>query len=185
LCLADYFVPSTGFDHRWGTSGGFGGGFVGYNYQISNFVIGLQGEYNYGSIKGSEVNVIGNLQSANSRSFGSIDGRVGIALDRALLYGIGGVAFGNPSQTFFLGLGPVSTTFSGGNNTGWDAGVGVEYAFTPNWTARVEYRHYDFGSTTVAPDLVVLGLPHTQRETIDTGRVGIAYKFGGPVVAKY
>jgi outer membrane immunogenic protein len=104
-----------------------------------------------------------------------VDGRVGFAWDRALLYAIGGVAFGNPSQTFTIGLAGASTTFSGGNNTGWDIGGGLEYAFMGNWTGRIEYRHY--GSVTVQPDGAVLVLQHTQKETFDTARVGVAYKF--------
>ena len=76
-------------------------------------------------------------------------------------------------------------TFSGGNHTGWDIGAGLEYAITDNWTIRGEYRHYDFGSVSTLPDGVVLGLVHNQKDTLDTGRVGFAYKFGGPVVARY
>ncbi len=171
----DYLVPSTGFDHSWSAAGGVVGGMAGYNYQISNIVIGLQGEYNAANITGSQVNTLGHLQSASLDSFGSVDGRVGLAWDRALLYGIGGVAFGNPRQTFTAGG---STSFSGGQDTGWDIGGGVEYRLMAGWTARAEYRHYDFGSVTVQPDGVVLGLPHTQKETADLARVGIAYTFG-------
>jgi opacity protein-like surface antigen len=63
--------------------------------------------------------------------------------------------------------------------TGWDAGFGLEYAFWGGFTGRIEVRHYDFGSTTIQPDNVVLGLPHVSKlERFDTARVGLAYKFG-------
>jgi outer membrane immunogenic protein len=174
----DYNVPSTGFDHSWSATGGFGGVFGGYNYQFNNnFVVGIQGEYNFASITGSEINTFGNNQYSSLKGFGSIDGRLGFAWDRALLYAIGGVAFGNPSQTFTIGTAGASTTFSGGNNTGWDLGAGLEYAFLGNWTVRAEYRYYSFGNVTVQPDGVVLGLAHTQKETVNTVRLGVAYKF--------
>jgi outer membrane immunogenic protein len=178
---ADYFIPRTGFDHKWNTSGGFGGAMVGYNYQFNQLVVGIQGEYNGADIRGSEVNVIGNLQSASLTKFGSIDGRLGVAWNQVLFYGIGGVAFGNPKQTFTIGPvagGGRSVTFGGGNTTGWDAGVGVEAGFAGNWTARVEYRHYDWGSLLVQPDYIVLAGPHQQKATDDTIRLGVAYKFG-------
>jgi len=173
----DYFVPSTGFDHSWSATGGFGGGFLGYNIQMSNFVFGLQGEYNAADIKGSQINTFGNNQSAKLSSFGSIDGRIGLAWDRVLLYAIGGVAFGDPRQTFTIGTAGPSTTFSGGKHTGWDLGGGLEYAFTNNWATRLEYRYYKFGSATVQPDGVVLGAVHVQKENVNTVRVGLAYKF--------
>jgi outer membrane immunogenic protein len=177
---ADYFVPATSFDHFWPISGGFIGGMIGANYQMGNLVVGIQGEWNASDINGQQINSLGNMQFAKLEEFGSVDGRVGIAVGRALGYVIGGWAFGDPRQRFQIGTAGRTVSFDGGDDNGWDAGFGLEYAFMGGWTGRIEYRHYDFGSTTIQPDGVVLGLPHSQTfERFDTGRIGLAYKFGG------
>ena len=36
--------------------------------------------------------------------------------------------------------------FDSATQVGWTAGGGIEFAFTPNWTAKVEYLYVDFGS---------------------------------------
>jgi outer membrane immunogenic protein len=118
----------------------------------------------------------------------SIDGRLGIAFDRVLFYGIGGVAFTN---TKFTALGANYT----GNSTGYDVGGGIEYAFLPNWTVRAEYRYYDFGRTAFTPaaliGIQVAPVPTNNRlsKSDNVFRVGLDYKFGAPapvaVVAKY
>jgi outer membrane immunogenic protein len=173
---SSYNLPATGFSISWSATGGFGGIFGGYNYQVNNIVFGIQGEYNVARIDGSIVNGSGHLQTSKLNNLGSIDGRVGFAFGRSLVYAIGGVSFWDPKQTFnTVGVGTVA--FSGGNKTGWDIGGGLEYAFLGNWTGRIEYRHYDFGSATVPADGVIIGAPHIQKETLNTVRAGIAYKY--------
>ena len=74
---------------------------AGYNYQIGNVILGIQGEYNYADIAGSEVNIFTNIHTARLRNFGSVDGRLGLAfLGNTMLYCIGGVAFGDIKQKF-------------------------------------------------------------------------------------
>ena len=69
-------------------------------------------------------------------------GRAGYAFDRVLFYGTGGAAFGNVQG------GPVGGPFDSGTQIGWTAGAGVEFAFTPNITANVEYLYVDLGNFT-------------------------------------
>ena len=68
----------------------------------------------------------------------TVRGRVGYAFDRILFYGTAGAAFGNV-QT---GLNPPST-FDSTVEAGWTVGAGLEVAFAPNWTAKVEYLFVD------------------------------------------
>ena len=64
----------------------------------------------------------------------------------------------------------------------------MEYAFAPNWLGKVEYRYYDFeryrrgGAPLVTPNGNV---PYSVVSQYQTVTVGISYKFGGPVMAKY
>ena len=71
----------------------------------------------------------------------TVRGRAGYAFDRILIYGTGGGAFGNV-QAGVRRAGP----FSSSTQTGWTAGAGVEFAFTPNLTAKVEYLYVDLGN---------------------------------------
>ena len=71
-------------------------------------------------------------------------GRAGYAFDRILFYGTGGGAFGNVQAA--AGALP----FSSSTQIGWTAGGGVEFAFTPNLTAKVEYLYVDLGSQSCA-----------------------------------
>ena len=70
--------------------------------------------------------------------FGTVRARVGFAIDRTLLYATGGLAFGRVSNSW---ADTEATTIYGKNSSwkaGWTAGGGVEYAFTNNWTAKLE-----------------------------------------------
>jgi outer membrane immunogenic protein len=181
---ADYFVPATSFDQFFPISGGFIGGMVGANYQIGALVVGVQGEWNAADINGSQFSAVaapgGATFAAKLDDFGSVDGRVGIAVGRALGYVIGGYAWGDPRGRVTLANGSF-VNFDGGDKHGWDAGFGLEYAFWGGFTARIEYRHYDFGSVDVGA-LPIGGatlIAHTSTmERFDTARVGLAYKFG-------
>jgi outer membrane immunogenic protein len=153
-----------------------GGAFVGYNRQIGSFVLGVQGD-----VQGLGIDTNGLVFGYKQNLLAALNGRLGFAFDRVLVYAIGGVAF---SDTKVLN---VAGTYSDAN-VGYDVGGGLEYAFLPNWTVRGEYRYYNFGTfngtyTAIAP--VNFGF----QKTDNTFNVGVAYKFGipapAPVVAKY
>jgi outer membrane immunogenic protein len=185
------FPVSTSFNQ----DGVFGGLHLGYNQQIGGLVIGLQAEYNFAGITGNAVAGPFAL-SSSLRQFGSVDGRVGLAFNRWLVYAIGGFAYADYRHSIILGAYPLTRDY-GSNEYGWDVGAGVEYALTNNWTARVEYRYYNWGSKGFSDTLAnnTLGIPvvpfHTTTETMHTIRAGLTYKFNwppvaaAPVVAKY
>uniref|UniRef100_UPI003F95E713 outer membrane protein n=1 Tax=Rhodoblastus sp. TaxID=1962975 RepID=UPI003F95E713 len=183
------------------TSGVMGGGYVGYNYQLNqNFVIGIEGDFQGTSESASygwnvpSLIAVAVLPSTNYTAKSSLDwlaainGRLGVSYDRALFYAIGGAAWAGTSASLtavnsngvFLGSVSDNTTLSG-----FDVGAGVDYAFTPNWVGRVEYRYYDFGNTTWYPTVNSAGL--RDRTDVNTIRVGLSYLFSSPapVVAKY
>jgi len=189
------------FSDSYNSTGAFGGAHVGFNYQLMGpLVIGVQGEYNFAGLVGNSSAFPLNYVSTSVREFGSADARIGVAFDHLLVYAIGGFAYGDirnainfqgsPSVVGF----PVNRFFAA-NRYGFDVGGGLEYNFWGNWTARVEYRYYDFGTRGFAdagfgvPGGVTIAIPnHTSQETMQTGRVGLTYKFAWPstpVVAKY
>jgi outer membrane immunogenic protein len=179
-------------------NGVIGGANVGFNYQINQWVLGLEGTVDGTSLSNTAVVAFpdGSSVTANSTSDiqGSIRGRLGIAWDRALIYATGGVAFGGFNTTVNLSD-PVNDIFASGSRSitrvGWTVGGGIQYAVTNNWSVRAEYRYTDFGSINQG----LVGLPataffngsrHIQQNQV---QAGFDYKFDlyapPPVVAKY
>ena len=151
-----------------------GGGQIGANYQIANWVLGVEVDYQGASIDGSGTGGAF-TDSAKIERFGTARGRIGYAWDRWMVYGTGGYAFGARTNYTFVtpALGSGSRDLDG-----WVAGGGIEYAFAPNWSAKVEYLHLDldrksFGSLGCAPAACTVGAE------LDTVRFGINYRFSG------
>jgi outer membrane immunogenic protein len=131
------------------TNGGLLGGTLGVNFQTGGFVFGVEGDWDWQGLQGTNNSSFCNILASGTPScetksdwIGTIRGRAGYAADRVLFYATGGGAFGNV-QT---GL----NTLSLQSNTefGWTAGAGIEWAFADNWTAKVEYLFVDLGNTT-------------------------------------
>jgi outer membrane immunogenic protein len=132
---------------RWDSTGGFNvsgglvGGTLGYNWQLGTWVVGLEGDLDWADIQGT-VTTGACPAGCQSRDnwLGTIRGRVGYAFDRWLPYVTGGLAVGGVQASV--------PGFSGTTSTqaGWTAGLGVEYAVTTNWRAKLEYLHVDLGS---------------------------------------
>ena len=173
-------------------SGVIGGGLAGYNYQINQFVIGVQGDIQGLGLSTSTFSAPTDLTSKVQGDWlGAINGRLGFAFDRALFYAIGGAAFARGSTT--VTAGPALTALLGQfgvaatpvnishDYTGYDIGGGVEYAITPNWTARVEYRYSDWG-TWNRP--AIAWVPNGTTK-VDNNAVtfAVTYLFGGPAAA--
>lgn len=213
-----------------------GGGQVGYNYQMGNFVIGLEGDIQYTDFGnnrrgsafatyGSNGNLVGpanvgsagnvaffnnNTLGANrSDFFGTVRGRIGYAMDRVLVYGTGGAAFRDLNNNtnngvvngsslagtgfYYAGNVPVATVLGSvvnptltrkADDVGYVVGAGVEYAFTPQITGKIEGMYVNFGR---AGGTGVVGVTNTGSAVVSTTRsrdddfaivrAGVNYKF--------
>lgn len=119
------------------------GGYVGYNMELSpNFVIGIEGDYNWGL---GESGFPG-LSFTNVDSFGSIRGRLGYAMDRTLLYITGGVAFADVG----LGFGPCPGCYDN-PAVGFAVGGGIEHFLTESISMKAEYVYMGFDDYFVDP----------------------------------
>lgn len=179
-------------------SGVIGGGFAGYNYQINQFVIGVQGDIQGLGSSGSTFSATTDTTlRVESDWIGAINGRLGFAYDRTLFYALGGVAFAHgattvtagPALTALLGQTGVAVTPVNISHdfTGYDIGGGVEYAITSNWAARIEYRYSDFDRWNRP---AIAWVPNgTTRNENNAVTFGVSYLFSVPaalaVPAKY
>jgi outer membrane immunogenic protein len=179
------FCPST-FSSP---SGVIGGAHVGFNYQIDKptggFVIGLEGSVDGTSLSNTVATSFGafggSSVSASIRDDvqGSIRGRFGIAWDRLLAYGTGGVAFGDFNTNYAISAPNFSGSSSFSNpRVGWTAGGGIDYAVTNNWWVFAEYRYTSFGTQLAAAALPAGGSLGVSR-TLSQSQVqaGFSYKF--------
>ncbi|BAT60482.1 OmpA-like transmembrane domain protein [Variibacter gotjawalensis] len=146
-----------------------GGGQIGYNWQWSpNWVFGVEADLQGANIESSFAGI-----NTNVHMWGTVRGRLGYAWNNVLLYGTGGFAYGRNELT----LGALSQTRT---HTGYTFGGGMEYAFAPNWSAKIEYLYVDLGRETYD------AFATTARSDFHTVRAGINYRFGGaPIVASY
>ena len=76
------------------TSGGLVGGTIGYNWQMNQFVFGLEGDIDWSNIRGSAA-CAGTTCEARNDWLSTVRGRFGYAFDRFMPYVTGGAAFGN------------------------------------------------------------------------------------------
>jgi len=174
--------------------GVIGGAHAGYDLQISQWVIGLEGSVDGTSLRhGVPFDPCCPPMQGGTRADvqGSIRARAGIAFDRVLLYGTGGAAFTGITNNYSLGAPFFVSEGISKTRAGWTVGGGLEYAVTSNWSVRAEYRYSDFGGFTDFPFAAVAGGPLSVQHHLTENQVqaGFSYKFDswapGPVVAKY
>ena len=177
-------------------SGFLGGVQGGFNWQGNNpFVVGIEGEYSWADVSGTATTTgLGGFTSkvsAKTKDYALATGRVGYAADNWLFFVKGGGAWGQSSSTGtgITGGGAIfDTTSTSSNRSGWIVGVGVEWGFAPNWSAKIEYNHIDFGSANVTVLSSVAGISNVSTsETVEVVKAGVNYRFnwGSPVVARY
>ena len=185
-------------------TGWLAGGQVGYNLQVNHAVLGFEGDADW--VNGSAARSLvfpgpnptagDTLSNATQANFlATLRPRLGAAFDHSLLYITGGLAVGTvkttDSMTTFGGT-VLESTSATATRIGWVAGGGFEYAFTDNWSAKVEALHVDLGGTydtgipcaagcVAATDIVV-----HHKYTDNIARLGINYRLGAaPVVSRY
>jgi outer membrane immunogenic protein len=168
------------------------GGQLGCDYQFSpNWVVGIEGAASAGIIKGHTTVGLpaGNpgdsaLVTVSNDLITAITGRLGYAVDHWLLYGKGGVAWTDDKYSItgtFLGT-PFDAEGLGGSRIGWTAGAGAEWAFADDWSVRLEYDYYDFGTHTVNmidTTNFPLGGPVSYRQTTQTVKLGVNFHVWG------
>jgi outer membrane immunogenic protein len=132
-----------------------GGGQLGYNYQFGNFVLGIEADFDgVASTNSPGAGVagpaFGTQVTNNNRWIATLAGRFGITNDTWLFYGkAGGGWVGSDDLTITNTVTGASITVSNNNtNSGWLVGGGIEWAFAPNWSVKIEYDYLGLNSRT-------------------------------------
>jgi outer membrane immunogenic protein len=178
-------------------SGFTGGGQIGYNYQISSIVLGVEADFDGAHVRGSssvptDVAALGPaVISAGSTLnwLATARARLGFTpVDRWLVYATGGLAYGADQHRYLASQPLFDNSFASSRmavSAGWTLGAGLEWAFADNWSVKVEYLHCNLGSSVdattpsakIAPFFVGGKLSNKYTDTGDIARFGVNYKF--------
>ncbi len=166
-------VPGSG-------SGLVGGLQAGYNWQINNVVLGLEGDFGYFGTRRTGAFGVGSSLTWRTQWDASIRGRLGVAVDRTLLYVTGGVGFADIGARGQIAGAALVNFAATQTRVGFQLGAGVEHAVTQNVSVRAEYLYGNYGRKVLAGNNV--------RLDEHKFRVGVNFLFlTGPsaVVARY
>lgn len=177
---ATEYVTATGvptdFNPAYNANGASFGAKIGADYQWNMLVAGVSAEIEDGTFKGvfNDFNIGAGHDLIRFQT--TLLGRVGLAYDRFLVYGLGGVDFANIDTDYVYV--PTNTTETFKNiRAGGVIGAGVEYAITNNWTLGLDYRYIDFGSVVHNSTVAFAGLSGSHKETADFVHLSLNYRF--------
>lgn len=195
------YEPTYGDDDaNYDVDGWLFGGQIGFNYQVDQFVFGVEADASWANIDGRGKYYIYNDQDERIGScirqddackteidaLGTITARLGYAVDHTLFYFKGGAAWANVKVTsgFTDDVNNIPNLSYHASDEdvrwGWTIGGGVEYAFAQNWSVKLEYNYIDLGEDRVNFDYSseITG-PH--RSDLDLHmsvvKAGINYRF--------
>ena len=164
--------------------GSFSGGVLaGYNRQSGNLVTGFEADINYLGYDASAGHFVGiganTHLDASADWYGTLRGRLGFASDRLMVYGTGGLAFGETELSASVVDATSGITYiSGADSTmrvGWAAGAGLEFAIDDRWSAGAEYLHVDLDSMQVGDQQSSLSVEANGDFAFDVLRATLKY----------
>ena len=178
-------------------SGALAGVQAGINFQTGIWVFGAEAQASWSNLKASTGctsfssagAVLAATCDARVDTLATFALRVGVALDRLLVFGKAGLGLANDRYTSNAANTVIPLIFDANETRwGWMAGIGLEYAFLDSWSAKIEYNHIDLGTRSVrwtdaASTVFYLA---DVRQTVDLVKVGINYRFGvSPVAVRH
>jgi outer membrane immunogenic protein len=176
-------------------SGASGGLTLGYNRVRCNFLIGVESDFNFTHISGSNDHYprqpgfagpgFGRITDSMG-NYATLRARMGFVADRTLFYATGGLAWAKLSHSLldFGHFGQQPNPFEvNGWKAGWAIGGGFEHALTQAVSLKGEALYMDFGRrdygfiddpTLPVPDFYSF----RTRQNAVTARIGINFKLG-------
>jgi opacity protein-like surface antigen len=168
-------------------AGFLGGGNVGYNYQVGQWVFGIEGDVSRTSIRAVAPCPNGFFYNCEAETnwLSTVTGRIGYAYwDRLLVYAKGGVAIANDRETFVCTTGALPTIVpligcpsrtDSNTKTGWTVGWGSEFGLTPNVSVAGEFSYFNLGTEHAN----LAGVPAEIQRDGFISTIGLRFRFGG------
>ena len=165
-----------------------GGGQIGCDYQMGQWVIGIRNIIDGTSISNSATfsdGLFSGTVNSHLHWFDALTARGGFLMQpNVLLYAQGGAAWTSWDITATNAAGAQFAEISGGNRTGWTVGGGVEWMFIPHWSVFVEYNYMGFGTRSAASTACITGAAvvcttdtFSGKANLQNALVGVNYKF--------
>jgi outer membrane immunogenic protein len=155
-------------------AGWLGGLQLGYNSQFApNWMLGYEADFSWSDLHDSGAMTAGQPTRTKVDYLGTGRTRLGYVIDRTMLYATGGLAWAHTKSTESAGA--LSQSFDE-YHAGWTLGGGVEYAFAPRWSLKVEYLYADLGKNRI----VEAAGERSEALKLNMVRAGINYRFGEP-----
>lgn len=173
---------------------GFGGGAQGgYNWQTGHFVVGGEADISWSRMSGTATVTPINRNNGtpfpgtgfltthqDTKWFGTVRPRAGVAFGRVFLYGTGGLAYGHVNYSANSDFRPGGTTQYPASlsktKAGWSVGGGGEVRINKHWSWKAEYLYYDLGNQSLTANPVPANPPfqvaygwQTKAHTFNTG----------------
>jgi outer membrane immunogenic protein len=161
---------------------GIFGAQLGYNWQAGAIVVGVEGDLGFmtpGKLKTLTNSVSGSEAGISMGGLGDITGRLGFAFGSTLVYAKGGWAFFTGDDNFHTATGSFSAVRHTDVFDGWTWGAGIEQMISKNFSVKLEYQHFDFGSENFTV-FNAGGTPFRFKEDLKTDAVKLGFnvKFG-------
>ena len=174
-------------------SGVLGGFYAGGNYQINQFLVGIDGDYTWADLTGtgSDLSPIpgnGDISYHNDKMdwVSTVTGRLGFVNNNWLFFAKGGGAwagFSSSNHTNNAAGTLLNTSTASETRNGWTVGGGLEYGLGAHWSAKVEYDYVKFDTATVTLTETnaatgAVGYPtRSVTSHLNMLKAGIAYQF--------
>ena len=183
-------------------SGGLVGGQIGYRWQASQWVFGVEAQGDWADLSHTRFSpffdqfspfAVGAISTrTKTDGIGLFTGQIGYAWNQALFYVKGGAAVTSNRFSVLGTFTGIELASASATRWGGTVGVGFEYGFTPNWSFGVEYNHLFMGDANNSFTNVNLGtaavLNNRITQDVDMVTARINYRFGGygaPIAARY
>jgi high affinity Mn2+ porin len=177
-------LPLQGVLFPHSTTGLIGGFEIGYNREFTNHVVlGVEADASFTSPVDDPA-VVPAPFNTTLDYVGTVRGRIGYAFGRWMPFVTGGFAWGHTHIN--INQDPPTTgnviSSPGHYQPGWTAGLGLEFAVSGNWTAKLEYDYVDLARQTY--DLSGFALPSVNVEPrINLAKIGLNYQFGDKLLS--
>jgi outer membrane immunogenic protein len=170
------------FDDSTNLSGGVAGVYGGYNWQIGQTVLGLEGDWTWSDADGTTSCTNFNITCKKELDWtASLVARAGYAVGNSLWYVKGGAVWGDVGTRVRQNVVNGFRASDSETSFGWTVGMGLEHAFTRNFVVRVDYSYMDLGSETFFLRDPAFSPNFRVRSDVDTTvnqiKVGAAFKF--------